>query len=94
MAKKKKVKKEEIEEAPNLGGRPQLFSTPEELQKKIDDYFKSGVNEKTITNKMGTKEKVPVPTISGLCYHLGFESRQSFYDYEKMPGIQSVRSNG
>jgi len=87
MAKKKKVKNEEVEEAPNLGGRPPLFTDPKELQEKIDDYFQSGVNEKEIITKLGTKERVPVPTISGLCYHLGFESRQSFYDYEKTDGF-------
>lgn len=43
-----------------------LFDTPEEMQNVIDAYFASE----------GKK------TISGLAYHLGFESRQSFYDYE------------
>lgn len=44
-----------------------MYETAEELQLQIDDYF---ANAKT-------------PTISGLAYHLGFESRQSFYDYEE-----------
>ena len=46
-----------------------LFDTPEEMQEAIDAYFASE----------GKK------TISGLAYHLGFESRQSFYDYEERP---------
>lgn len=48
-------------------GRPPFFETPEQLENKIKDFFDSG-------------EHI---TITGLAYHLGFESRQSFYDYEK-----------
>lgn len=48
-------------------GRPPKYETPEELEKKIDEYF----------------EDVTKPTITGLALFLGFESRQSFYDYEK-----------
>lgn len=51
-------------------GAPAFFDSPEEMQEQIDDYFDFGANNKK-------------PTISGLCYYLGFESRQSFYDYEK-----------
>lgn len=49
-------------------GRPPEFESPEELQELINGYF---------------AYDTAAPTISGLCYHLGFESRQSFYDYEK-----------
>lgn len=66
-------------------GRPPLFKTHEELQKKIDEYFKSGIRKKEVLSKSGELVKVPVPTISGLCYYLGFESRQSFYDYDQKP---------
>lgn len=52
----------------NDGGRPPLYTDPETLQKKIDEYF----------NTPGQKI-----TICGLTYHLGFCSRFSFYDYEK-----------
>jgi hypothetical protein len=51
----------------NKGGRPRLFKTPEEMQVAIDNYFESGE---------------PIG-ISRLAYALGFESRQSLYDYEK-----------
>ena len=44
------------------------YETPEELQAAISDYINSNTGKLTIT---------------GLAYHLGFESRQSFYDYEK-----------
>ncbi len=68
------------------GGRPPLFETAIELQNKIDEYFEIGCKEKEIiVGKGATKKivKVKIPTISGLCYFLGFESRQSFYDYDK-----------
>lgn len=48
-------------------GRPPKYKTPEELQKKIDEYF--------------AQEKVKI-TISGLVLFLGFDSRKSFYNYE------------
>lgn len=51
-------------------GRPPLYSTPEEMQEKIQEYF----------DDCGEQ-----PTITGLCLHLGFESRQSFYDYQEKP---------
>ena len=68
------------------GGRPALFTSPEELQAKIDHYFDGGHNFRTIIiGKAPNQEKVelPVITITGLAHYLGFESRQSFYDYEK-----------
>jgi len=56
----------------NKGGRPRLFNTEEEIFEKAKGYFQS------ISDSKG---KVKV-TISGLAYYLGFESRQSLYDYE------------
>jgi hypothetical protein len=53
------------------GGRPAHFETREQLEKAIQDYF-----DKTVADK-------GIITITGLAYYLGFESRQSFYDYEK-----------
>ncbi len=50
------------------GGRPRIFNTDEELQIAIQSYF---------------DENEGAFTITGLALHLGFESRQSFYDYEK-----------
>lgn len=69
-------------------GRPALFKSPEQLQKKIDQYFKEGCKKKKKPIKIGNDIKmmdVEIPTISGLAYFLGFESRQSFYDYENKP---------
>jgi hypothetical protein len=66
----------------NEGGRPPLYNNVNELQKKIDEYFESGANKKTIIVGEATIE-LPIYTITGLVYYLGFDSRQSFYDYEK-----------
>lgn len=52
-------------------GRPAHFETPELMQQAIDLYFKTCDAEKK------------KPTITRLAYALGFESRQSFYDYEE-----------
>lgn len=60
------------EEKENNAGRPAKFDNPGTLQKKVDEYF---VWAKTENN--GLK------TITGLALFLGFESRQSIYDYEK-----------
>lgn len=48
--------------------RPAEFESPEAMQEAITDYIQTNPGKLTIT---------------GLAYHLGFESRQSFYDYEK-----------
>lgn len=53
-------------------GRPPEYSNPEDLQQAIDKFF-------------STLSPDEPPTITGLCYSLGFESRQSFYDYEEKP---------
>lgn len=74
----------------DLGGRPPIYDTPEELQEKIDLYFREGVKQKTVVIGKAPNNyevQIPVPTITGLCIFLGFESRQSFYDYEKREGF-------
>lgn len=50
-------------------GRPALFTDPEDMQAAVDDYF--------------TNTEPREYTITGLALHIGFESRQSFYDYEE-----------
>lgn len=52
-------------------GRPPLFNDPSEMEDVIASYFSQ------------MKEEESPITISGLALYLGFESRQSFYDYEK-----------
>lgn len=54
-------------------GHPPIFKSPEELQAKVDEFC---------VESLGKGKKL---TITGLCLHLGFESRQSFYDYESRP---------
>ena len=53
----------------NKGGRPPMFHDPQELEALINEYFDKGGHF----------------TITGLCLYCGFDSRQSFYDYEKKP---------
>jgi len=75
---------------PGKAGHPPLYKTPELLQEAIDKYFNEGVTiRKVIVGSGGNKQlaEIPVPTITGLCYYLGFESRQSFYDYEEREGF-------
>ena len=68
----------------NQGGRPPFYSDPNELQLKVDEYFNNCPDKKAITVGFDRID-VPVYSICGLAYHLGFESRQSFYDYENVP---------
>lgn len=63
------------------------FKTAKELQAKIDKYFKNCPDTKKIVTKSGEVVEIPTPTICGLCLYCGFESRQSFYDYEKRPAF-------
>jgi hypothetical protein len=67
-------------------GQPAYYKTPEELEFKIDEYFKHGVKKRQIVvGKPPNQEtiEIEIPTITGLAYFLGFESRQSLYDYGK-----------
>ncbi len=59
-------------------GRPPYYNNAEDLQKKIDEYFKGGHRTKTIKGI-----EVPMITITDLVLFLGFCDRASFYDYEK-----------
>lgn len=77
------------QEEKSKGGAPPFFSTPEELEAKVEEYFKSLDGEfhyEADPEEEGKDIKVwdvfpDSPTITGLCLFLGFESRQSFYDY-------------
>jgi hypothetical protein len=73
-------------------GRPLKFKTKEELQKLIDEYFKNNCKTIPVKDEQGNvvvdKKGRPVfdinpPTVSGLARYLGFESRQSMYDYKE-----------
>jgi len=75
------------------GGRPAHFENAEELAKKVDEYFvylEGEYTDVTLRDDEGkpyqerkyTRKPEP-PTVTGLAIYLGFESRQSVYDYEK-----------
>lgn len=55
----------------NNGGRPPIWDNAEELNEKITEYFSQ------------SKTQNIKATITGLALYLGFDSRQSLYDYEK-----------
>ncbi|MCR6516312.1 DNA-packaging protein [Clostridium sp. LY3-2] len=55
--------------ASNKGGRPLKFKSPEELQEKVDEYFK------------WVEDKKKYPTISGLAYYLD-TTRKTLLEYE------------
>jgi len=57
-------------------GRPPIYETPEQLNEAINKYFES-VEPKI--NERG--ERYYNYTTTGLALFLGFESRQSLYDY-------------
>lgn len=64
-------------------GRPATYNSVEEIQSKIEAYFKFIEGEWLEDNKANSMIRPPEPaTITGLALFLGFESRQSFYDYE------------
>lgn len=66
-------------------GRPAKFTNDNKLQEAIQDYFNNPPTKKIVIGKGESAQVVELPilTITGLAYHLGFESRQSFYDYER-----------
>ena len=72
-------------------GRPAMYDSAEELAAKIDEYFNGGCRTKTVlVGKEKEPVEIPVPTITGLAIFLGFESRQSFYDYEQKPDFTYI----
>ncbi len=61
----------------NKGGRPPIFSDPEEMAQAIDEYFAECDNRiKEIHTKEGDAVGVTVPepyTMSGLAYAIGMD---------------------
>lgn len=75
-------------------GRPPKYKTVEELQNKIDDYFKSCDGEmlkdsedNPVYDKFGNPVFIHVkpPTVTGLALFLGFTSRQALLNYQAKP---------
>lgn len=66
-------------------GRPRRYEEETDLAKAVEEYFEYIKGAKVDAGNGGFRyERDPEPaTITGLAYFLGFESRQSIYDYEK-----------
>ena len=92
---KKPVKKvvKKVKAKTDKVGAPAFYSNLKSLQDKVKEYFtwiQGEFKEVKIPNEEGgyfndkicLREPEP-PTITGLALFLGFESRQSVYDYEK-----------
>lgn len=81
-------------------GRPPRYATPEDMQKRIDAYFRKCDRRKKVIGKRKDKrgrtidDKVPNPepyTVLGLCQYLGL-TRQAFWKYEhKEPFVDTVK---
>ncbi len=73
-------------------GRPPMYSSPEELQKKIDEYFLKGMTKRVVTTLTGSVE-VATPTITGLVLYLGFCDRHAFNYMETKPEFSTTIKN-
>src|SRR4030042_6758555 len=61
--------KQKISPVAKTIGRPRKYTTPEALETAINKYFES------------CEQEGKFPTVSGLSLALGFNSRQSLYNY-------------
>lgn len=77
-------------------GRPGIFETPEEMQKKIDLYFKNETGIELLRDENGEalKDKrgkpiydVRPPTVAGLALYLGFCDRCQLYEQKARVGF-------
>jgi len=68
----------------NNGGRPLKYKSPEEMQEKIDAYFKS-----CYINIDGFERNIRPLTISGLAYHLE-TTREILMDYQNRPEFSNT----
>ena len=80
-------------------GRPPFYTTVEELQAKIDEYFDSCKptyierNGELVLDKNNHPiiESMNPPTVTGLAFALGFTSRQALINYqEREPFVDTV----
>lgn len=74
------------------GGRPPYYSSPEEMQLLIDEYFKECEGEFLLDNDgdyVLNKYGMPIiiksraPSVVGLALKLGFTSRQALINYQE-----------
>ena len=64
------------------------FESPDDLNAMVDEYL-NNPPIRTVITKDGPVD-YPAITITGLALHLGFESRQSLYDYEKKENFSYI----
>jgi hypothetical protein len=57
----------------NKGGKPPIFKSPAEMEKKVQEYFDSLHDEATGMND--------IPSVTELALYMGFSCYQSFDDY-------------
>lgn len=83
------------------GGRPPKYTTVEELESKIEEYFDSCVPvyaKNDDGSLVLTTKGEPVlldhnpPTITGLALHLGFTTRLSLINYQSKPQFMNTVS--
>ena len=95
----RKQKYREAQKVRETVGKPPKFKTVEEMQEKIDAYFKDceghplcGSDGEPILNKWGEAVIVGARplTMSGLANALGFESRFSLRYYKGKPAFRSA----
>lgn len=76
----------------NVVGRPPMYKNKEEMQEKIDSYFKEcegtvlrDANNEILMDKFGRPIIIDAkpPTITGLALALGFASRQALLNYQE-----------
>ena len=66
----------------NKIGKPPIYETPDQLEKKMDEYFAGWFRTKKVwTDDEWNDITVPLITMTDLAIYLWFESRQSMYDY-------------
>lgn len=75
-----------------------MYNTGAELQAKVDEYFEyikgevvdvSDIDPDNLYPIKIIREKEPA-TITGLALYLGFDSRQSLYDYNEKPEFTGI----
>lgn len=80
-------------------GKKAKYGSPQEMQKKIDEYFAKYENREPLTDRNGRvlldKEgnivyDQGIPTSSGLALFLGFTSRTSMFNYTLKPTFKEV----
>ncbi len=72
-------------------GRPRIYDSVEELDQAIEDYFMPE-SEIDATSKMGpdkfkigVREPIQKPTVTGLALALGFADKTTLYEYRDRP---------